>query len=134
MIKTLVAAKNEARGKMKKKKASDALAEFHRQHVNHTLGLTKQLEQLTGLESRLSILGHLQRGGSPSAGDRILATRLGFACAEFLNREKYGIMVALKGDGTKAIPLELVAGKKKFIPLDHPWIHSARYVETCLGI
>jgi 6-phosphofructokinase 1 len=76
----------------------------------------------------------LQRGGSPSAGDRILATRLGFACAEFLNREKYGIMVALKGDGTKAIPLEQVAGKKKFIPLDHPWIHSARYVETCLGI
>jgi 6-phosphofructokinase 1 len=133
MIKKLVAAKNEARGKMKKKKASDALADFHRQHVNHTLELTKQLERLTGLESRLSILGHLQRGGPPSAGDRILSTRLGFACAEFLNQGKYGIMVALKGDRTKAVPLELVAGKKKFVPLDHPWIHSARSVETCFG-
>ncbi|HUN54623.1 MAG TPA: ATP-dependent 6-phosphofructokinase [Smithella sp.] len=134
MIKTLVAAKNEARGKLKKKKASDALAAFHRQHINHTLELTKQLEKMVGLESRLSILGHLQRGGSPSAGDRILATRLGSACAEFLNHEKFGIMVALKGDGIKAVPLELVAGKKKFVPLDHPWIHSACSVETCLGI
>ena len=133
MIQTLVTAKNEARGKTKKRNASEALVEFHRQHVNHTLRLTKHLEQLTGLESRLSILGHLQRGGTPSAGDRILATRLGYACAEHLNRGKYGIMIASQGDGIKAVPLELVAGKKNFVPLDHAWIQSARSVGTCLG-
>jgi ATP-dependent phosphofructokinase / diphosphate-dependent phosphofructokinase len=133
MIEKLVAEKNEARGKAQKNRASDALAEFHQHHVNHTMELTQRLEQLTGLESRLTILGHLQRGGSPSAGDRILATRLGVACAEYLQREKHGIMIASRGEGIEAVPLEMVAGKKKFVPLDHPWISSARRVGTCLG-
>ena len=133
MIAKLVTEKNEARGKAQKKRASDALVEFHQHHVNHTLELTQRLEQLTGLESRLTILGHLQRGGSPSAGDRILATRLGVACAEHLHREEYGIMIASHGEGIEAVPLEMVAGKKKFVPLDHPWIGSARQVGTCLG-
>lgn len=85
------------------------------------------------MESRLTILGHLQRGGTPSAADRLLATRLGAACAELLSERKYGLMVAARGDSTETVPLEKVAGFKKLVPLDHPWIKAARLVGTCMG-
>lgn len=80
-----------------------------------------------------ALLGHLQRGGTPSAADRLLATRLGTACAALINEGVYGIMVAARGDSTESVPLEQVVGKRKTVPLDHPWIESARYVGTCLG-
>ncbi len=98
-----------------------------------TLKLAQQLEVLTGLESRVTILGHLQRGGAPSAGDRLLATRLGTACAALVEAGQYGMMVASRGDGTEPVPLEEVAGNRKVVPLDHAWIESARRVGTCLG-
>ncbi|MFP4430155.1 MAG: 6-phosphofructokinase [Spirochaetota bacterium] len=129
----LVQAKTEATKKSDRKKASAELDEFHQHHVSHTVRLTEQLEELTGLESRLTILGHLQRGGTPSAADRVLATRLGTACAEVLNREEYGVLVAARGDGTETVPLEEVAGQKKLVPLEHPWVRSARLVGACLG-
>ena len=130
---TLSHRKGKAGNKANKSKASAELAAFHEQHVDHTVQLTQQLEQLTGIESRLTILGHLQRGGIPSAGDRLLATRLGTACAEMLNAGNHGIMVAAHGDGAKPVPLDKVAGKTKLVPPDHPWIQSARRVGTCLG-
>lgn len=129
----LVAAKEQAKKKSDKKAASAELDEFHREHVNHTVNLTSRLEELTGLESRLSILGHLQRGGTPSAADRILATRLGTACAALLSDDKYGFMVAARGRGAEPVPLEEVAGKKKLVMPDHPWVQAARHVGTCLG-
>ncbi len=129
----LVAAKEQAKKKSDKKAASAELGEFHREHVNHTVNLTNRLEELTGLESRLSILGHLQRGGTPSAADRILATRLGTACAALLSDDKYGFMVAARGRGAEPVPLEEVAGKKKLVMPDHPWVQAARHVGTCLG-
>lgn len=103
------------------------------QYADHTLRLAKKLEQLTGLEARITILGHLQRGGIPSAADRLLATRLGTACADLINQGHYGVMVAAKGDGTRAVKLEEVAGKVKTVPPDHPWVDSARRVGTNLG-
>ena len=103
------------------------------QYADHTLRLAKKLEQLTGLEARVTILGHLQRGGIPSAADRLLATRLGTACADLINQGHYGVMVAAKGDGTQAVKLEEVAGKVKTVPPDHPWVESARRVGTNLG-
>ena len=81
----------------------------------------------------MTILGYLQRGGIPSAGDRLLATRLGTACANFIHQDHYGIMVAARGDGVEAVPLEQVVGKRKTVPLDHGWIETARSVNTCLG-
>lgn len=99
----------------------------------NSLQLAQQLEELTGLESRLTILGYLQRGGTPSAGDRLLATRLGTACADLINNGKFGVMVAARGDGVKPVPLKDVVGKRKTVPLDHGWIESARSVHTCFG-
>jgi 6-phosphofructokinase 1 len=123
--------------KAENKKARQAEEENIRslevERSDNTTKLTQRLEQLTGLESRVTILGYLQRGGAPSAADRLLATRLGTTCARLLNEEHYGVMVAACGDGAKPVPLEEVAGKRKVIPADHPWVESARAVGTCMG-
>ncbi|MFN7142017.1 MAG: 6-phosphofructokinase, partial [Limisphaerales bacterium] len=99
----------------------------------NTLRLAKDLERLTRLESRLTILGYVQRGGTPSAKDRILATRLGTACAELINDGQFGVMVAARGNGAEPVPLEQVAGTRKIVPPDHPWVISARHVGTTFG-
>lgn len=122
----------EARRKSKKNKEEGAVvAEIV--YADRTLVLSKQLEQLTGLEARVTILGHLQRGGAPSAADRILATRLGTAAADLIARKKYGVMVAAKGESTRPVRLEDVAGRVKTVPIDHPWVESARRVGTNFG-
>jgi ATP-dependent phosphofructokinase / diphosphate-dependent phosphofructokinase len=125
--------KQKAKTKPERKKAKAAVADWQAQHNGNTLRLARQLEGLTGLESRVTILGYVQRGGAPSAVDRLLATRLGTACADLINEGVFGVMVAARGDGTEPVPLEKVAGKRKTVPLDHPWITSARLVGTCFG-
>jgi 6-phosphofructokinase 1 len=112
-------------------KAEIALLET--QHIGNTLRLAHQLEQLTGLESRVSILGYVQRGGTPSPVDRLLATRIGSAAADLVAAGTYGVMVAARGDGTEPVPLEQVAGRRKTVPPDHTWLVTARHVGTCLG-
>jgi 6-phosphofructokinase 1 len=119
--------------KRERQKASEQLYRFHEAHVGHTIELTKQLEAMTGQESRLTILGHLQRGGTPSAADRALATWLGTQCVRILAEKQYGVMLAIRGDRIKPIPLEEVAGKKKFVPPDHPLVDSARLLGTSFG-
>ena len=127
-------AKADEKGDKKaKKKAKTDLSEFWSQHKGSTLRLAQHLEELTGLESRLTILGHYQRGGTPSAADRLLATRLGAACARYIEEGVYGVMVAARGEGAEPVPLEEVAGKRKIVPPDHPWVQTARAVGTCLG-
>jgi 6-phosphofructokinase 1 len=115
------------------KAAKAKVSEIKQQVFNSTLQLSQELEQLTGLESRVTILGHLQRGGTPSAADRLLATRLGTACAALINQDIFGVMVATRGDGTEAVPLEAVVDRRKTVPLDHPWVRSARDIGVCLG-
>ena len=125
--------KDKARGKAAKTNLSEALQQFHDGHLGHTIRLTKKLEELTQQESRLTILGHLQRGGTPSASDRVLATRLGTKCAECLKKGKYGVMLALQGDDIVAVPLHKVVAQKKLVPADHTLIHAARLVGTHFG-
>jgi phosphofructokinase-like protein len=95
--------------------------------------LARRLQRMTGIEARVTSLGHVQRGGIPSATDRLYCTLFGTAAAELLAEGKYNVMVALRGTTCKPIPLKDVAGKKKLVPLDHPWIRAARLVGTCLG-
>jgi ATP-dependent phosphofructokinase / diphosphate-dependent phosphofructokinase len=113
--------------------AKREIAALDIRHQGNTLRLARQLEELTRLESRVTILGYVQRGGTPCAADRILATRLGTACADLINKGEFGVMVAARGDGTEPVPLHKVAGKRKSVPLDHSWIEAARRLETCLG-
>ena len=132
-IETLLEEKRNAKDKSARKKASEKLGAFHDAHVGHSFELTRQLESLAGQESRLTILGHLQRGGTPSAADRVLATRLGTRCAQALNERLYGVLLAMQSGEVRPVPLEEVAGKKKLVPPDHPLVESARRVGTSFG-
>lgn len=125
--------KKKAGNKDEKAKADANMDVIEDQRALSTQMLTQKLEELTGLESRTTILGHVQRGGTPSAADRLLATKLGTACAEFIRDGLYGVMVASRGEGVEAVPLGDVVGKRKTVPLDHAWIRSARLVGTCMG-
>ncbi|HEV3216700.1 MAG TPA: ATP-dependent 6-phosphofructokinase [Vicinamibacterales bacterium] len=127
------ARKERARSRTALLRASAKLAELDQQHAGNTLRLARRLEKLTGLECRVTILGYVQRGGAPSAVDRLLATRLGTACAELIQERVFGVMVAARGSGALPVPLDQVAGKRKQVPLDHSWIAAARAVDTCLG-
>ncbi len=95
--------------------------------------IARKIESMTGLETRETILGYIQRGGTPSPRDRILATRLGTHAAELIARKKYNRMVALNGMDITSVPLEDVAGKIKTVPLDDPLIKEARLIDTCFG-
>ncbi len=125
--------RRNARDDVERGHARAELAALEARHAGNTLRLSKQLEELTRLEARVTILGYVQRGGTPSVADRLLATRLGTACAGLIDRGVFGVMVAARGDGVKAVPIEDVAGKLKTIPADHQWIEAARRVGTCLG-
>ncbi len=96
-------------------------------HIAH------QIEEKTGLESRVTVLGHLQRGGVPTPFDRVLSTRFGVKAAELCMDGASGVMVALRGSEIIAVPLSQVGGKTRTIPPDHTLIQTAREVGICLG-
>ena len=112
---------------------SQKLESLKLKYGGQTLMLANRLEESTGLESRITILGYLQRGGAPSASDRVLATQLGTRAADLITEGQFGFMVGYRNGGTDCVPLEDVAGCQKKVPLDHSWIRSARHVGTILG-
>ncbi len=80
--------------------------------------LARQIEEHTGIESRCTVLGHLQRGGSPTAYDRVLATRYGVAAVDALMAGKTGVMVALQKNKIVTVPIKDVAGNPSNVPLE----------------
>lgn len=125
--------KLKATTKTERQQAKTDLTVLNAKHSGNTMRLAKQLEELTRLEARVTILGYVQRGGTPSSGDRLLATRLGTMCVEFVNEKVFGVMVAARGDGVKPVPIAEVAGNRKVVPLSHSWIETARRVGTSFG-
>lgn len=109
------------------------MREFESTRAGGTAQLASTLTGLTGLEARITILGHVQRGGTPSPADRLLATRLGTACADYIAEGTHGVLVAARGETTEAVPLKKIAGQTKQVPLDHPWVESARHLGISLG-
>ncbi|MBN2097031.1 MAG: ATP-dependent 6-phosphofructokinase [Candidatus Omnitrophica bacterium] len=95
--------------------------------------LGEQLERITGLQTRTVVMGHLQRGGSPTAFDRVLATELGTTAMELVEKRKFGQMVGLSGARLVNVPLKIVAQGPRLVPLNHRLISSARSVGTCFG-
>jgi 6-phosphofructokinase 1 len=130
----LLDGKEKAGGKDEKETAKAALAAFNSGCSPRTFELAAQLEAMTGLQTRVTILGHVQRGGSPSCSDRLLATRLGSRCAQAIAQGKYGMMVAARGVAdTALVPIADVAGLRRTVPLDHPWMESARRLGVSFG-
>ena len=95
--------------------------------------VAKSISRRIGMETRVTVLGHLQRGGIPTPYDRVLATRFGVYAADMLSEGMYNRMVALKGSEVTSVPLEEVANKTRVVPLDHPLIRAARHVGTNFG-
>ena len=95
--------------------------------------LGDQIEKLTGQETRAVVMGHLQRGGSPTAFDRVLATQLGTKAVDMIAKEEYGFMAGVQCDELVNVSLEEVAQGPRLVPLNHPLIKTARSVGTAFG-
>jgi 6-phosphofructokinase 1 len=95
--------------------------------------LARHLQALTGVEARVTSLGHVQRGGIPTAFDRTLSTMMGAKAAELLAEGTFNVMVAYRNNLCVPVPLQEVVGQRKLVPLDHPLLHCARQVGTCFG-
>jgi 6-phosphofructokinase 1 len=95
--------------------------------------VAQEIEQRTGLESRAIVLGHVQRGGTPTARDRLLATEFGFHAWELLRQGQFGRLVVRKEGGLSSIDLREVAGKVRTVPLDSVLLRAARAVGTSFG-
>jgi 6-phosphofructokinase 1 len=96
--------------------------------------IAREINEATGMETRATVLGYVQRGGSPSASDRILATSLGTVAAELLANGQYNRMVSLNGNDIGSVDLSIPEGKVKNVPLDHYLVNTAKAVGTCMGI
>jgi len=112
------------------KKKKDSKEPFH--EPLSTI-LARNFERITGLETRVTSLGYLQRGGIPTPNDRILSTQFGTKVGELILAKQFGQMVAKRGEEFIGVPLEDIVGKKRMVPLDHPMVIAARHVATCLG-
>ncbi|MFP4057671.1 MAG: 6-phosphofructokinase [Candidatus Brocadiia bacterium] len=95
--------------------------------------LAREIEDASGVTTRYTILGHLQRGGTPTAFDRALATRFGHHAMELVAAGRFGRMVCLKGQRITSAPIAKAVAKLKLVPRTHPLIKAARAVGTSFG-
>jgi phosphofructokinase-like protein len=121
---------DEKKKKKNKNKKDSAVAE---EDGRVSSSVAKKIARRIGMETRVTVLGHLQRGGIPTPFDRVLATRFGTHAAEMLAEGTYNHMVSMRGADVTSVPLEQVAGKLRLVPLDHPLIRAARRVGTNFG-
>ncbi len=95
--------------------------------------LREQLQPLLDSEVRTTVLGHVQRGGAPTAYDRVLATRCGHAAADLIAQRQFNRMVVLRGTEMDSVPLADVAGRNRRVAVDHPLVLAARAIGVSLG-
>lgn len=115
----------KAQGKKKQEKTDDGPSAGYR--------IAAEIEKGVGLETRVTVLGYLPRGGTPSPFDRQLATGLGAEAVGLLVEGDYNRMVCMKKGKITSVPLEKVAGKTKKVPANHALIAAGRLVGTCFG-
>ena len=95
--------------------------------------IAEEIEYETGFETRETVLGYIQRGGSPTAFDRTLATRMGGHATELIAQKQFGRMVALRGSEIVSVPLSEVAGKLKLVTADNDLIIQGKRMGVCFG-
>jgi 6-phosphofructokinase 1 len=96
--------------------------------------IAREIHDATNMETRATVLGYVQRGGAPSASDRILATSLGTAAAELLAHGKYDRMVTFNANEIGSVPLDVPESKVRNIPFNYYLLDTARAVGTCIGV
>jgi 6-phosphofructokinase 1 len=95
--------------------------------------VAKRIEDETGVETRVTVLGHVQRGGSPTSFDRILATRFGAAALQAASAGDFGVMTSLQRNDVVTVPLKDAVGRQRLVPPDSQLVFAARAVGACLG-
>jgi ATP-dependent phosphofructokinase / diphosphate-dependent phosphofructokinase len=95
--------------------------------------VAKRIEDETGVETRVTVLGHVQRGGSPTAFDRILATQFGSAALQAASAGEFGVMTSLRQNSVITVPLKDAVGRQRLVPTDSQLVFAARAVGTCMG-
>jgi phosphofructokinase-like protein len=95
--------------------------------------VASEIEKRTGIEARAIILGHVQRGGTPTPRDRLLSTEFGYYAFELLTTGRFGELVVKRDGKIASVPISEVAGKVRTVPLDHIIIRAARAIGTCFG-
>lgn len=100
--------------------------------ISHVIA--NQIEKETDIECRVTIIGHLQRGGTPTPFDRLLATQFAVKAMELVAKKQFNRVVAYKGGEMVPVALEKVAGKQRLVPIDSPLIQVAKAVGTNLGV
>ena len=95
--------------------------------------MAQMIEYETGIETRETVLGYIQRGGSPTPFDRNLATRMGGHATELIAQGNFNRMVAMKGNDIISVPLEEIAGRLKTVPVDHDLVVQGRRMGICFG-
>ena len=103
-------------------------------NVSAATYIAQRIEEDVEIETRKTILGYIQRGGSPSPMDRLLATSYGAYAVDLIANDDYGKMVIKKGEKIKDLPLSEVGGKLRHVPADHPLLKKARGLGVCLGL
>ena len=95
--------------------------------------VAKRIEDETGLETRVTVLGHVQRGGSPTAYDRLLATRFGAVALQSASKGEFGVMASLQRNEVITVPLKDAIGRQRLVPPESQLLFAARAVGTCMG-
>jgi len=95
--------------------------------------VAEQIQELTGKETRVCVLGHLQRGGVPTTFDRLICTRFGVSVVRLIAEERYGRMVSLQPPDTTDVAIADAIGKLRTVPLDGDLVRTARALGICLG-
>jgi 6-phosphofructokinase 1 len=98
-----------------------------------SFALAPQLEELTGMEARALVMGHLLRGGPPTPFDRVLATRMGTSAVDMIVNRQFRQMVGLSGESLAGVPLQEIAGRQRTVSPDHALVRSARSAGTSFG-
>ena len=114
----------------KKERAAARAAAGERTATNR---IARQIEEATGFETRVCVPGHMQRGGSPSAYDRVLATEFGTYAAKLVEADHYGVAVAMKNNIVTENALKDIAGKTKLVPETCDMLTVARRMGVSLG-
>jgi 6-phosphofructokinase 1 len=99
--------------------------------VGHLVG--REIAERLDMETRVTVLGHIQRGGTPSTFDRLLSTRFGVGAVEMVTQRQFGHMVALRGGQIVKVPLEEAVGKQKLVDPDGQMIKTAESIGICVG-
>ena len=117
-----------------KKKYKEKLAERAKKYPSVSYEIADQIQQVTGSEVRITVPGHMQRGGEPCAYDRVLSTRIGAGAAQAIMDQEYGVMICVINGKIKRVPLAECAGKLKMVSPDDQLIKEAKCIGISFGV